>query len=289
MTATANATKPTFEVLEQGLRFPEGPRWHAGRLYYSDMYAGEVRALDLNGRAEVVARVPAHPSGLGWRPDGTLLVVSMQDRKLLAVAPGDTTGKTSLVADLSALAPFHCNDMVVDARRRAYVGNFGSDIQGGAAPTATVLILVDENGRARIVAEDLLFPNGMVLSPDGRRLVVAETFAARLTAFDVAPDGSLSNRRVFAELGKATPDGICLDAEGAVWVASPFSNELIRVRDGGEVAERIATERMPIACALGGPRGRTLFVLNSLDFEPEKTVARSARIETLEVAVPASA
>jgi sugar lactone lactonase YvrE len=286
MSATATATTTAFQVLERGLRFPEGPRWHAGRLYYSDMYAGEVRALDLDGRAEVVARVPSHPSGLGWLPDGTMLVVSMQDRKLLRVKEG---GAPTVFADLSALAPFHCNDLVVDARGHAYVGNFGSDIGAGAPPTATCLILVTPDGRAREVASDLMFPNGMVVTPDGRTLVVAETFGARLTAFDLAIDGSLSNRRVWADLGGAQPDGICLDAENAIWVAAPFSNELLRVGEGGQVHERIVMASRPIACALGGPDGRTLFALTSDDFEPDKTAARSAKIEIARVAVPASA
>jgi sugar lactone lactonase YvrE len=250
------------------------------------MYAGEVRALDLAGRAEVVARVAAHPSGLGWLPDGSMLVVSMQDRKLLRVKDG---GTPTVFADLSALAPFHCNDLVVDARGHAYVGNFGSDIGAGAKPTATCLILVTPDGRARRVAEDLMFPNGMVVTGDGRTLVVAETFASRLTAFDIASDGSLSNRRVWAELGGASPDGICLDAENAIWVAAPFSNELLRVGEGGKVHEKLVMPSKPIACALGGPDGRTLFVLTSDDFEPDKTAARSAKIEIKRVAVPASA
>jgi len=278
-------TTTTFEVLERGLRFPEGPRWHAGRLYYSDMYAGEVRALDLKGKAEVVARVPAHPSGLGWLPDGTLLVVSMQDRKLLRVKDG---AEPTVFADLSALAPFHCNDLVVDARGHAYVGNFGSDIGAGAAPTPTCLILVTPDGRAKKIAEDLMFPNGMVVTPGGRTLIVAETFGSRLTAFDIAVDGSLSNRRVWAELGGPLPDGICLDAQNAVWVAAPFSNELLRVGEGGVVHERIVMATKPIACALGGPDGKTLFALTSDDFEPDKTAARSAKIQTARVAVPAA-
>lgn len=286
-TTPAAATK--FEVLEKGLRFPEAPRWHAGRLYYSDMYAGEVRSLDLNGHAEVVTRVPGHPSGLGWWPDGSLVIVSMQDRRLLRIAPGDPSGRTTLVADLSALAPFHCNDLVVDARGHAYVGNFGADIGAGAPPEPTCLICVTPDGRARKVADDLMFPNGMVVTADDRTLIVAETFASRLTAFDIAADGSLSNRRVWAVLGGPLPDGICLDAQNAIWVAAPFSNELLRVGEGGKVHERIEMASKPIACVLGGPDGRTLFVLTSDDFEPEKTIARSAKIEIARVAVPASA
>ena len=276
--------KPSLKTLLTGLRFPEAPRWRGDRLYFSDMHAGEVRTVDLAGKSELVVRVPEEPSGLGWLPDGTLLVVSMHDRKLMRV----DAGKLAVVADLSPLAPFHCNDMVVDARGRAYIGNFGSDIALGGAPVPTCLILVEPGGRARVVAKDLVFPNGAVITRDGRTLIVAETFVSRLTAFDIADDGSLSNRRIWAELGAAMPDGICLDAENAVWVASPFSREILRVGEGGTVHERIATERLPIACALGGSDGLTLFVLTAEHFEPAKTVDRSGRIEIVEVAVPGS-
>ncbi len=274
----------TLEVLERGLRFPEAPRWQGGRLWYSDMYACEVRSLDLAGRAEIAVRLAEPTSGLGWLPDGTLLVVSMTDRKLMRV----DAGRASLHADLSRLAPHHCNDLVVDGRGRAYVGNFGSDIASGGAPTPTCLILVEPDGRARVVANDLVFPNGMVITADGSTLIVAETFASRLTAFEIAADGSLSKRRVWAELGAAMPDGICLDAENAVWIASPFSREVLRVREGGEIAERIATDQLPVACVLGGSDLRTLFVLTTLHFEPEKTVERTGRVEHVRIAVPGS-
>lgn len=273
-----------LEVLEKGLRFPESPRWHGDRLWYSDMYAGEVRSVDLAGRSAVEVRLDGPCSGLGWLPDGSLLVVSMLDRKLMRVADGGV----SVHADLATLAPHHCNDLVVDARGRAYVGNFGSDIAAGGAPAPTCLILVEPDGRARVVAEDLVFPNGMAITPDGRTLIVAETFASRLSAFDVASDGSLSRRRVWADLGGAMPDGLCLDAENAVWLASPFSRELLRVREGGEVVERVSTEQLPVACALGGGEGRTLFVLTTLHFEPEKTIERTGRVELAQVLVPAS-
>jgi sugar lactone lactonase YvrE len=277
-------TELNLEVLQTGLRFPEAPRWRGDRLWYSDMYACEVRSVDLGGRSEVHARLMDPTSGLGWLPDGTLLVVSMTDRKLMRVK----TGRASLHADLSNLAPHHCNDLVVDARGRAYVGNFGSDITAGGAPTPTCLILVEPDGRARVVAEELVFPNGMVITADGRTLIVAETFASRLTAFEIAADGSLSKRRVWASLGGAMPDGICLDVENAVWLASPFSQELLRVREGGEILQRVATEQLPVACALGGGDGRTLFVLTTLHFEPEKTVERTGRIETARVTISGS-
>ena len=274
-----------LEVLLSGLRFPEAPRWRGDRLWFSDMYACEVQSVDLAGQPKVEVRHAEPISGLGWLPDGTLLVVSMPDRKLMRV----DAVRASVHADLSKLAPHHCNDLVVDARGRAYVGNFGSDISSGGAPTPTCLILVEPDGRARIVANDLVFPNGMVITADGRTLIVAETFASRLTAFDIAADGSLSNRRVFASFAGAMPDGICLDAENAIWLASPFSRELLRVREGGEILERVATEQLPVACALGGSDGRTLFVLTTLHFEPEKTVERTGRIEIAQVTVPGGA
>lgn len=204
-------------VLLDDLVFPEGPRWRDGKLWFSDMNDLRVRTVDLDGRTEDVVRVPGQPSGLGWLPDGRLLVVSMTDRRLLRL-DGDTLSE---VADLSKLANHHCNDMVTDVEGRSYVGNFGFDLQAGESPRTTGLVLVTPEGDARIVAEDLSFPNGSVITPDGRTLVVGESWAGRLSAFDIAEDGSLSGRRVWAQLEGAIPDGCCLDAEGAIWVASP--------------------------------------------------------------------
>jgi sugar lactone lactonase YvrE len=274
---------PKTTVLLDGLAFPEGPRWRDGRLWFSDMHDHRVMTVDPDGRAESVVRVPAQPSGLGWLPDGRLLVVSMTDRRLMRLE-GDAL---VLHADLSGLASFHLNDMVVDARGRAYVGNFGFDLIRGAAPKPAELILVTPAGEARVVAEKLEFPNGSVITPDARTLIVGESFGARLTAFDIADDGSLGGRRVWAQLQGAVPDGICLDAEGAVWVASPMSSEVLHVREGGEVSERFGTEQQAIACMLGGPERRTLFVLTAPDIDPEVCRARrAARIETLAVDVP---
>ncbi len=223
-------------VLLEGLAFPEGPRWHDGRLWFSDMHSFVVVAVDEDGNREDRARVPNCPSGLGWLPDGRLLVVSMTDRRILRQ---EADGSLTELADLSSLAPYHCNDMIVDREGRAYVGNFGFDLAGGAQPVLTNLILVTPDGDARVVAEDLLFPNGMVITPDARTLVVGETFGAKLTAFDIALDGSLSNRRVWASLSNAVPDGICLDTAGGIWVASPTSGEVLRVVEGGEVTDRV--------------------------------------------------
>jgi len=274
------AARPS--VLLSGLRFPEGPRWHEGQLWFSDMHAQQVMRVGLDGRAEVVAEVPSDPSGLGWLPDGRLLVASMRDRRLLRLDPEGLVE----VADLRGVAPFHCNDMVVDSVGRAYVGNFGFDLHAGEAPAPTALAMVTPEGVVRVVAEDLRFPNGMVITPDGRTLVVGESFGACLTAFDIAADGRLAGRRVFAQLERAVPDGICLDAEGAIWVASPISHGVLRVREGGEVTHRIAVEHQAFACMLGGPERRTLFLCTARDPHPERTVERSGRIEFVEVEVP---
>ncbi len=241
------------------LAFPESPRWHEGALWFSDFYTHRVQRVDMAGHCETVVTVPGQPSGLGWLPDGRLLVVSMTDRRLLRL-DGDTLTE---VADLSALAPFHCNDMVVDAVGRAYIGNFGFDFATRQTPRATGLILVQPDGQARVVADELMFPNGTVITPDGRTLIIGESYASRLTAFDIADDGSLSGRRVWAALDGAAPDGISLDAEGAIWLASPMSREVLRVREGGEVTHRIATPGQAVACMLGGPDGCTLFVLTT--------------------------
>ena len=273
------------ELLLGGLKFPEGPRWHDGRLWFSDQHAREVIAVDTTGRRETIVQVAGHPSGLGWLPDGTLLIVSMNDRKLLRLAG------TSLeeVADLSGIASFHCNDMVVDAAGRAYVGNFGFDLHAAEKPRAASLALVQRSGVVSAAADDLQFPNGAVITPDGRTLIVGESFGRRLTAFDIDPaSGALSNRRVWAPLADAVPDGICLDAEGAVWVASPMTREVLRVHEGGRISERIASgEPMAIACMLGGADRRTLFVLTSPSIEPDECRrVRGARIERVRVEVP---
>jgi sugar lactone lactonase YvrE len=223
------------------------------------------------------------PSGLGWLPGGDLLVVSMVRRALLRVDGGAPT----VHADLAPLTRYRANDLVVDAVGRAYVSSFGFDLEGGAPPEPTALLRVDPDGRVHVAARDVVFPNGMVLSPDGGTLVVAETYAARLTAFDVAADGSLSGRRVFADLPGVAPDGICLDAEGQVWVATARSPEVLRVRDGGEVTARVAvgTGALSYACALGGDDGRTLFVCTAPGWRPGP---RAGRIEVARVEVPAA-
>jgi sugar lactone lactonase YvrE len=271
-----------FKTLLRGLIFPEGPRWHDGKLWFSDMHAHQVRTVDLDGRAQDMVEVPTWPSGLGWLPDGRLLIVSMTDRKVLRFE----NGQLKTHADISHLASFHCNDMVVDGKGRAYVGNFGYDLLSNAPQKPAELVLVNPDGSARVIAEGLDFPNGTVITADGKKLIVGESMGHRLTSFTIQPDGSLTDRRIFAELGEGVPDGIALDVENAVWVASPLNKELIRVKEGGAVTDRIRCDSMPIACALGGPARKTLFVLFSDSIHPEEChEKRSARIDTMDVAV----
>ena len=271
------------DVLAKDLCFTEGPRWREDRLWFSDMHDLRVKTVELSGNTEDVLEVKGQPSGLGWLPDGRLLVVSMTDRRLLRLDPEGLM----LHADLSALASFDCNDMVTDKRGRSYVGNFGYDIHTNAERRPADLVLVTPEGDARVVARDLEFPNGTVITPDGKTLVVGETFGARLTAFDVARDGSLDNRRTWAPLEGALPDGICLDAEGAIWVASPLGNEVLRVEEGGRVTHRVTASTNTVACMLGGPERRHLFVCSSATIEPKACrEQRPAKIEVVEVDVP---
>jgi sugar lactone lactonase YvrE len=278
----ASGTK--LEVLLAGLKFGEGPRWHDGRLWFSDFYAHRVAAVGLDGRDETIVEVPQRPSGLGWLPDGTLLVVSMLDRSVLRF-----DGRAlRLHADLAALAGGLCNDMVVDAAGRAYVGNFGYDRHNDAPPRNTRIIRVDPDGRAASVGDEIHFPNGMVITPDGRTLIVAETFAHRLGAFDVDAVGALANYRVFATLDGVYPDGICLDAEGAVWVTDARGHSVLRVLSGGRIAQTVDTgaERCSYACMLGGTDRRTLFVITNTGSGPKMAEKSDGRIEIVRVDVP---
>lgn len=270
-------------VLVDGMAFGEGPRWHEGRLWCSDMHRHLVMAVELDGRVETVCEVPGQPSGLGWLPDGRLLVVSMTDRRVLRL---EHDGALVVHADLSTLASWHCNDMVVDLAGRAYVGNFGFDIfVPDPVPAPAELVAVEPDGSARLVADDLRFPNGAVITPDDQ-LIVAETGGGRLTAFDIGADGDLSGRRVWADLAGGVPDGICLDADGAVWYADPRHRAVVRVAEGGAELDRYESDQGCYACALGGPERRTLFVLTSGTSEPAAAASsRSARVELTEVAV----
>lgn len=271
------------DLLLKGLTLPDSARWRDGHLWLSDFFSGRVLKIAADGSAETVVEVTGQPSGLGWLPDGTLQVVSMTDLRLLRFSG---SGAPTAV-DLSSLATFHTNDMVVDALGRAYIGNCGFDYTAGEAPAPTVLILVTPDGQTRAVADDLLFPNGMVITPDGSTLIVAETYGSRLTAFDIETDGGLANRRTWAQLENVFPDGLCLDAEGAIWVASPTGQEVLRVHHGGEISQRIAINQQPTCCALGGEDGRTLFILSTLlTASPQQLLADPiGRVDTVRVAV----
>lgn len=265
-------------VLAEGIYFGEGPRWRDGRLWFSDFQAHAVKSVSLAGDVRTELEIDDQPSGLGWMPDGSLLVVSMTKRKVLRRTPD---GKLVLHADLSGIATWHCNDMVVDAQGRAYVGNFGFDLDHELTtrgpesviadhPTAK-LALVQADGSVSVAAEEMHFPNGPVITPDGRTLIVGETLTSALTAFDIAPDGSLSNRRLWASIAPRVPDGIGLDAEGAIWVANPLAHECVRVAEGGQVLEVIDPGDNCYACMLGGDDGRTLFMLTAETSIAEET------------------
>jgi sugar lactone lactonase YvrE len=270
-------------ILLDDLLFPEGPRWHDGKLWFSDMQGLHVMTLDMDGNAEKIVEVRCSPSGLGWLPDGRLLVVSMMDRRLLRLDPSGLVE----IADLANLASFHCNDMVVDRQGRAYIGNFGFDYVANAPVKSAEIVLVTPDGKARIVAEDVYFPNGTVISPDGRTLILAETWGNCLTAFDIESDGTLKNRRTWADLEGAYPDGICLDAEGAIWVAAPHPGEVLRVQEGGNITHRLTVSTKPYACMLGGHDRRMLFVCTAGSSNPDEVRAKpGGKIEVVDVEVP---
>jgi sugar lactone lactonase YvrE len=322
----------TTTILRDGFVFPEGLRWHDERLWVSDQGGGAVHTIGLDGSARIVVEVPGKPSGLGWLPDGRLLVVSMYQRRVLRM-DGDRLEEH---ASLAHLPGFKLNELFVDQAGRAYVGDFGYDIDGyiqqhgqfglmgpGGPPT-TFLARIDPDGSVRVVADGLQFPNGCGLLPDGRTLIVAETIGMTLLAFDVDKAGNLTNRRVWAPtmspwlrtamrsdgmLGRLSrglvrraetgplapiaartafaPDGICVDAEGAVWVANAHGPECLRVARGGKVLERVHTGQTAYSCALGGPDHRTLFIATAptfLEAEVEKQTAGRIEMTRVEVA-----
>jgi sugar lactone lactonase YvrE len=243
--------------LMTGILFGESPRWHDNRLWFSDWGAQELIAVDLEGNSEVIIRMPSFPFCIDFLPDGCLLIVSARDRLLLRREP---SGSLVTHADLSSLSEHPWNDIVVDGRGNAYIGNIGFDFPGGEFAPG-ILALVTPDGSARQVADGVAFPNGIVVRPDNSTLIVAESYANRLTAFNIAADGSLSNRRVWADLDIGVPDGICLDAEGAVWYGDVPNKRCVRVREGGEVLQTIDLDRGCFACMLGGVDRRTLFLV----------------------------
>lgn len=268
-------------TLVTGIDFAEGLRWHDGRLWYSDFHRHGVFACSADGAEERILTLDDSPSGLGWLPDGRLLVVSMHDRRVLRREPDGTLVEH---ADLREVAAGPCNDMVVAADGTAYVGNFGFDLYAGEEWTTASLACVTPDGRVRVAADDLLFPNGSVITPDGTTLIVGETLARRYIAFTIGADGTLHDRREWAALDGVSPDGCSLDAEGAIWTANPSvghgggAGEVVRVREGGTIVQRIAMPMTAYACTLGGADGCTLFVATAPGGIPEETAGRGGGV-----------
>ncbi len=244
-------------VLVDGLAFPESPRWHEDRLWLCDWGKGEIVAVDLSGGRETIVRIASFPMSIAWLPDGRLLVLAGSERRLLTVG-ADGTLRT--YADLGTLAAHPWNELVVDGRGNAYVNNIGFDFPEGEFATG-IVALITPDGTVRQVADGVAFPNGMAVTPDNATLILAESYASTLTAFDIAPDGSLENRRTWANLENGAPDGICLDAAGAVWYADVPNQRCARVREGGQMLKSIELDRGSFACALGGPERSTLFII----------------------------
>ena len=277
-------------TLVDGLYFAEGPRWHEGRLWFSDFYAHAVKSIDEAGAIRTELELDDQPSGLGWLPDGRLLVVTMKERAVRRLDPEGLV----LHADLSALTAHLCNDMVVDAQGSAWVGNFGFDLDAdlkarglevlGDHPV-TNLARVDADGTVHLAARDMHFPNGSVITADGKTLIVAETLAGCLTAFTINADKSLANRRVWAGLEGVAPDGICLNEDNQVWVANALAPEVILVAEGSEIVQRVVTSQLCYACMLGGEDGKTLFAVTAASSDAETAAAsKTGKIETSRVA-----
>lgn len=276
------ALKP--ELLIGGLTFPECGRWHEGKLWFSDVDEGRIKTLDLSGRCDAVVEIPGFAAGLGWAPNGNLLIVGASERKLFRW-DGAVLNEH---ADLCGLGQTLFNDMVVRGNGEAYVGTVSHDLLSGAEPTPACIALVRNDGTSQLVADGLALPNGMVITPDGRTLICGETLGARYTAFDIEEDGILSNARLWAEVPGETPDGCCLDAEGAVWCSSFASRSVVRVLPGGALTDRIpVTNTNPYGCMLGGAERRTLFILCADTHERPKTLElKSGKILAVEVDVP---
>ncbi|MGA2321030.1 MAG: SMP-30/gluconolactonase/LRE family protein [Solirubrobacteraceae bacterium] len=290
-----------LSTLLEGGAFFEGPRWHDGRWWVSDFYRGLVMTVAPDGSTAEVMSVEQQPSGLGWMPDGSLLAVSMKDQRLLRRSPA---GEVTVHADLAAHCGGHLNDMVVDSQGRAFVGEFGFDLMAFADPAPAKLMRVDPDGSVSVLADDLLFPNGLVITPTGDTLIVGETAGARYTAFKLAADGSVSDRRVWAQVAETpelgpleqtlsklrfAPDGCTLDGDGCIWAADALGARCARVAPGGEIVDEIpAPEGLGIfACMLGGEDGRTLLLCAAPDFlEANRAQAREAVLLSTVVETP---
>jgi sugar lactone lactonase YvrE len=276
---------PEPQILMTGLAFGESPRWHDDRLWVADWGAQEVLAVDLEGRGEVVVRVPfpSFPMCIDFLPDGRPLIVAARDRLLLRREPD---GSLVTHADLSRLSEYAFNEIVVDARGNAYLNNIGFDFPGGEFAPG-IVALVTPDGAVRQVAGGVAFPNGMVVTPDNSTLIVAESYGKKLTAFDIGADGSLSNQRVWADLQDGVPDGICLDADNAVWYGDVPNKRCVRVREGGEVLQTIDLDRGCFACMLGGVDRRTLFLI-ATEWRGAESMADGSRTgQVLTVEAPA--
>jgi sugar lactone lactonase YvrE len=249
------AAETAPRVLLDGVAFPESPRWHDGRLWFSDWMAHQVIALDENGANEVIVDVEAFPFSIDWVPDGRMLITAGQG--LLRLEPD---GSLATHADLSGLTEFGLNEIVVDERGYVYVNGPGFDMMGGGEFAPGIVALLRPDGAAEVVADGVSFPNGMAVTPDGSTLIVADSYANELTGFDIGSDGRLSNRRPWADLGEDNPDGICIDAEGAAWYADVPHRHCVRVAEGGEVLQTVDVDRGCFACMLGGRDGRTLLI-----------------------------
>jgi len=280
--ARLGLNKPLHSTtLADGLMFPEAPRWHDGELWFTDQHARQIVRLRTDGTLNKVIDTPDLPGGLGWLADGTALVVMMTERRVCRLREGQLED----YADLSGLASFHCNDMLVDHQGRAWVGNFGYDLHGGEAVKPAEIILIPPGGSPRVVARDVIFPNGMAITPEGNTLIVAETFAARITAFDIRANGQLSHPRIWADLKGAYPDGLSLAADGTLWVATPNINQVLHLREGGEVLGRVFACGTPYACTPGGNNETQLYITSSETDDPEAARAlRSGRIESVCIA-----
>jgi sugar lactone lactonase YvrE len=272
-----------LQTLMTGLRLGESPRWHDGRFWCSDWVTQEVIAVDLAGKSEVITRVPSFPFCIDWLPDGRLLIVSGGDGRLLRREPD---GSLVTHADLSGLSRYPWNEIVVDGRGNSYLNCIGFEFPAGAFAPG-IIALVTADGSVQQVADDLAFPNGMAVTPDGSTLIAAESYGSKLTAFDITADGSLMNRRVWAELAGGAPDGICLDAEGAVWYADVPNKRCVRVREGGKVLQTIELDRGCFACMLGGVDRRTLFMMAAV-YDPATMFSgeRTGQILTAEAPAP---
>ena len=280
-------------TLIDGLYFGEAPRWHLGRLWYSDFYDKAVKSVDLDGNTRLELQLDEQPSGLGWLPDGRLLVVCMESLTLKRLE------KDTLVlhADLSEYSKYRCNDMVVDKQGNAYVGNFGFNLDQEmqergvkgvmASHSKANIVQVTPQGNVSVATGGMSFPNGCVITPDGKTLIVAETFGQCLTAFDIVENGALNNRRLWATTGTRLPDGICINADGDIWVANAASNECVLLAQSGEVLETVNTSQNCYACMLGGDDGKTLFMLTAQSSHAKiASATRTGKIEVIQVLSP---